>query len=263
MHIVIEINNVSYFVTEKIGIWSKPKRKYILKNINLSLSKKEILGIAGESGSGKTTLAKIIVGIIEPSEGNLTYNFTTNRSRANPVQILFQNNSDLLNPYRVVGEMLDEAIRLNKNKIIPPPSIEVLLSLVGLPVEVITKRCFELSGGERQRVALARLIAIMPQLLILDEPFSAQDNVSKENLINLFSVLREKYGITILCISHDLDSLRNLCEKAIILYKGEIVEQGKIETVLKNPEHPYTKFLIRAEEFNLSYDEIMREIDLL
>ncbi len=263
MRTLIEINDISYFVSERPGILKKPERKYILQNISYVFYEKEIVGIAGESGSGKTTLAKIIAGLIKPSKGEVIYNFTSDKRRASPIQILFQNNANLLNPFRGVGEMLHEAVKLKKNDAISQPSVEELLGIVGLPVELITKRCFELSGGERQRVALARLIAVVPRVLILDEPFSAQDSVSKENLITLFAELKDKYGISIICISHDLKSLRNLCEKAVVLYKGKIVEQGSTEEVLKNPKHPYTKFLLKAEEYNLSRTEIIKEINLL
>ena len=122
------------------------------------------------------------------------------------------------------------------------------------------RKGYELSGGEQQRAALARLLAVNPKLLILDEPFSAQDIESQLNLVNLFKKINKEFNITILCISHDLNILRKLVNRVLIIKEGEIVESGKTEEILKNPSHSYTKFLLRAESYELKYDEIHNNI---
>ena len=114
----------------------------------------------------------------------------------------------------------------------------------------------ELSGGEQQRAALARLLAIKPVLLILDEPFSAQDVESQSNLVKLFKQLNKEFNLTMICISHDLRILRNLANRVIILKDGEIVESGITKEVFDNPQKDYTKFLLSAESLELTYEEI-------
>ena len=120
-----------------------------------------------------------------------------------------------------------------------------------------------LSGGEQQRAALARILSVQPEVLILDEPFSAQDPISQLNFLSLFKSINQEFKITMVCISHNLQVLKSLCNDVIILYKGKIVEKGEIRSVFENPQHPYTKFLLKAENYTLCYDEIQNERELL
>ena len=129
--------------------------------------------------------------------------------------------------------------------------------------DLYQRKGFELSGGEQQRAALARILSVQPEVLILDEPFSAQDPPSQLNMISLFKSINQEYKITIICISHNLKALRTLCDEVIVMYKGKIVEKGETKNVLENPLHPYTKFLLKAEDYSLKYDEIQNEIELL
>src|ERR1017187_9927747 len=165
----LKVENISYFID---------KEKPILKNISFELIKGEILGIVGESGSGKTTLGKIIAGLISPSKGKI--NFTKlpgwEKTKVSPIQILFQNNGEILNPFRRVDSIVKEALKLRHgtNKDINQEADKIFLSL-DVEENLRGRKGYELSGGEQQRVALARLLAVEPVLLILDEPFSAQD----------------------------------------------------------------------------------------
>jgi peptide/nickel transport system ATP-binding protein len=133
---------------------------------------------------------------------------------------------------------------------------DAVLASVGFPKELYNRRGFELSGGEQQRAALARLLATKPVLLILDEPFSAQDIESQLKLVKLFKQLNKEFNLTMICISHDLRILRNLAGRVIILKDGEIVESGLTKEVFNNPQIDYTKFLLSAESLDITYEEI-------
>lgn len=248
---LLEVNNLSYSVKSESGII------FILNNISFELEKNKTLGIAGESGSGKTTLGKLLAGILTPSNGEVDFNFIHNKSKkTNRVQILFQNNGEVLNPFRKVSEVVDEAIMIKAGS---KDIIEIRKSIfnsLNFPEELWNRKGFELSGGEQQRAALARLLAVEPELLILDEPFSAQDPESQLNFLNLFKKIKDEYSVTLICIAHNLRILRKLCDEIIIIYKGELVEKGKTEEIFNSPKHPYTKFLLSAGDYNLTYDEL-------
>jgi ABC-type dipeptide/oligopeptide/nickel transport system ATPase subunit len=239
--------------------------KEILKNISFKIGMGEIVGIAGESGAGKTTLAKLIAGIYKPSGGSIKFQSSGNREkkRINPIQILFQNNGEILNPLRYIEEIVEEAVMIKlertEKRADPKRVYEKkgkIFSAVNFPEDLRNRKGYQLSGGEQQRAALARILAVDPELLILDEPFSSQDLHSQENFLNLFKKVNEVFGTAIICISHNLGILRKLCARILILYKGEIVESGPSSEVLQSPMHPYTKYLIKAEEYNLSKQEL-------
>ena len=252
---LLRVQNISYSV-----LAAKIKTVVsILKNISFSINEGEMLGVCGESGGGKTTLARIIAGLITPVEGKIVWNenVKSETSRISPVQILFQNNGEILNPFRRVNDIVTEALRIsNKDKNSVIQIKEKLFDAVGIDSGLINRKGYELSGGEQQRAALARLLAVNPKLLILDEPFSAQDVESQLNLVKLFKKINNDFNVTILCISHDLNILRKLVNRVLIIKDGEILESGVTEEILKNPSHPYTKFLLRAENYSLTFDEL-------
>ena len=254
MNLILKAENLSYSVLQK------NEEKPILKNISFELERNSVLGISGESGSGKTTLGKIIVGILKPTAGKISYYFSGNHKRVSPVQILFQNTGEIINPLRTIRSMIEapspEGIPPSRDK--SPPkgeTLEKLMKIVGIEKDLLNKRGYELSGGEQQRVALARVLAVKPELLILDEPFSAQDYESQENFLNLFLNLKKNLNITMICISHNLRIQRKLCDEIMIMYNGEIVEMNKSKELFENPMHQYTKFLLKAEKYDLSYEE--------
>ena len=264
MNFLLRLENIGYSAPEN-SVKNKYHKKTILSQINFELGKGKILGIAGESGSGKTTLAKIIAGIVLPTEGKIFSNFANGwqKLKPYPVQILFQNNGEILNPLRNVEKIIDESLRIRyKNKQIDNEK-ERIFHLLNIPVSIRNRKGFELSGGEQQRIALARIIASNPELLILDEPFSAQDPISQLNLLKILKQINSEFGITIICIAHNLTILNNLCDDMIILYNGEIVEKDSVNKIFESPGHPYTKFLLKASNYNLSYEEISQEIYLI
>ena len=253
---LLKVENISYSVEVK----EEKKRQFdILKNVSFEVEAGEILGICGESGGGKSTLAKVIAGFIKQDSGKIILDskFEKEKRRSSPIQILFQNHGEVLNPFRKVISVIDEALMINgvdKNNL--ENERDAVLASVGFPKELYNRRGFELSGGEQQRAALARLLATKPVLLILDEPFSAQDVESQLKLVKLFKQLNKEFNLTMICISHDLRILRNLAGRVIILKDGEIVESGLTKEVFNNPQKDYTKFLLSAESLDLTYEEI-------
>jgi len=259
METILSIKNLFYKVEDKNLLTNKTKT--IIDDISLDVNKGEILGVAGESGGGKTTLAKLITGIIKPSAGSIQLNLIK-KNKSNPVQILFQNNGQILNPHRKIEDIVEEAINLRD---IPSCEVEVekekIFSAINFPLQYRQNRGFQLSGGQQQRAALARLLAVSPEILILDEPFSAQDYESQKNLSTLFKNINKNLGITLICVSHNLNALRELCDRVAIIYKGKIVEIGKTKDVLSNPRHPYTKYLIKSENYDLTHKELLARVE--
>jgi peptide/nickel transport system ATP-binding protein len=251
---LLKVENISYFVIIK----EENKKHFdILKNVSFKVEAGEIIGVCGESGGGKSMLAKVIAGLIKPDSGKIILDSKINQRTSSPIQILFQNHSEVLNPFRKISSVIDEALTINRiRKDYLAAEREKILSSVGFPKELYNRRGFQLSGGEQQRAALAKLLATNPILLILDEPFSAQDVESQLKLVKLFKTLNTEFKITMICISHDLRILKNLANRVIILKDGEIVESGPTKELFNNPKEKYTKFLLSAESLNLTYEQI-------
>ena len=252
MNSILKAENIFYLVS------AKNEEKVILKNISFELEKNSVLGISGESGSGKTTLAKILARILKQTSGKIDYFFSRDFNKISPVQILFQNTGEIINPLRKVKDMLNESINIAKKNNIETTQLDTILDEVKLTKSLLDRKGYELSGGEQQRAALARILAVKPELLILDEPFSAQDYESQENFLNLFLDLKKNVEITMICVAHNLPLLRKLSDEVMIMYNGEIVEKNNSSELFSNPQHPYTKFLLKAEKYDLKYEEFSR-----
>lgn len=242
MNLILEISKMFY---------SPPDSNvFILNDINVNVEQGKICGIVGESGSGKTTLLKIIAGILPPSKGSL-------KVRTSKVQLLFQNNEFIINPYRQIDKMIDEAVKLHNKKAEVEIEREKVFGLVNFQRTLWNKKGMQLSGGERQKAALARLLAVKPELLILDEPFSAQDLEAQIELVKLLEKLNKEEGLTIICVAHDLKVLSKFTDNIIVMYKNKIVEQGLTREVIDNPQNSYTKFLIKAGSLNLEPEDFI------
>lgn len=256
--IILKANNLSYSIQNKNGL-IESNRLEIIKNISFEVERGKILGITGESGSGKTTLAKILAGIYLPSSGSIEKIFKNNWSKElpAPIQILFQNDGELINPYRKVEEVLIEAfeMKLIKKENYYEDMLDVLVKFK-LPQTIINHKGSQLSGGEQQRIALARIFITSPEILILDEPFTSQDVEAQLNLVRLIKEISETSGITIICVSHDINILKSISQNLLIIYNGRIVESGNTAEILGNPTNDYTKFLLSAQSLNLSKKEI-------
>ena len=256
MSVLLKIEGVFYSAKEFAFFKKNKDQKDILKDISFVLQRNEVLGIVGESGSGKTTLAKIICGIIKPDKGSIVYNNTSTNKKKNSTQILFQNSNELINPLRKVGDLLNEAFNDKKK-------LEKICSLLNIPNEQFNKVGYQLSGGERQRIGLARILSAEPEILILDEPFSAQDHESQNNFLELFRKIKNELDITIICISHDINLISQFAHNLIVLFGGKIMEFGNITNITKQHRHPYTRFLIKAVNYELDEKIISDDVGAL
>ena len=243
-------------------------------NVNFQLEKKECLGIVGESGSGKSTIAKMLVKLLEPDNGEInflgkdlvTINRSELRKTRTDIQMIFQNPMDSFNPRKKlktsVGSGLKYTMGLNKKQI--DEKVDEALNLVGLKLEYKYRYINKLSGGECQRAAIARSVIIEPKLLICDEITSALDVSVQAQIIDLLVQLREKMDMSYIFITHDLTLARYLCDRILVMYKGNEVESGNVKDIFENPMHPYTKLLLSSimtidniyEKKNINYEKL-------
>jgi peptide/nickel transport system ATP-binding protein len=225
--------------------------------ITLTINSGKTLGLVGESGCGKTTVGKSILRLIEPTAGAVVFsgsdlaklNRAEMRARRRHVQIIFQDPYASLNPRMRIAETIEEgmtALGIGADREQRQSRIDSLLGEVGLSPDVKYRYPHEFSGGQRQRIAIARALAVDPQLIICDEPTSALDVSVQAQILNLLKQLQEKMGLSYLFISHNISVIEFLAHEVAVMYLGRIVERGTVEEVLENPQHPYTRALLSA-----------------
>ncbi len=231
---------------------------HAVDDVSITVRARATLGLVGESGSGKTTLARCIVGLETADNGKMTLldvplsRHLTERPETikRDLQMVFQNPNDTLNPYQTVGRALERTIRLlNTDKLSQEQvqnRISELLGAVRLPSDYANRYPAELSGGEKQRVAIARAFAANPALVVADEPTSALDVSVQAVILNLLKDLRATEGASYLFISHDLRAVTYLADWLIVMYLGQIVEEGTTTHVYNVPSHPYTEALVSS-----------------
>ena len=256
--IILKAENISYVVDKKNN-FSGYKSVEILKNISFEVERGKVVGISGESGSGKSTLAKILAGVYSESSGRIDTFFNKDWKSAlpRPIQLLFQNDGNLINPNRKVKDVLNEAFELkyNSKKNYLAEVIEIF-NRFGLKEQLLNSKGSQLSGGEQQRIALVRIMIVEPEILILDEPFSSQDVEAQLAILELIKKVKIDFGLTIICISHDLKILKLFADEVLIMFRGSIVESGTTANIFSNPGNDYTRFLLSAQALNLSANEI-------
>lgn len=237
-------------VMEAVGIDAGFGDVRVLDNVSIRVDSGEIVGLIGESGSGKTTLGRLLMKMLEPAAGDVLFR---GRSLADlqrsdlkafrrKVQMVFQNPYGSLHPLRKIGAALEEVFEIHDigdRRERRRRAIE-LLEGVGLSAADADKYPAEFSGGQRQRIAIARAIALGPELVIADEPVSALDVSVQAQILNLLKDLNAAEGLAVLFISHDLSVVQYLCDRVLVMYLGTIVESGDAEQVLSRPVHPYT-----------------------
>lgn len=248
---------------ERLSFFTPAGEVKALNNVSFSMKEGEVLGIVGESGSGKSVTAYSLMGLTAyPGRligGKLHFNGHEvekmtekefRKMRGNEVSIIFQDPMTSLNPVYTIGNQIIEMIRLHtdKDKKQAHERAKELLELVGInePERRLKQYPHELSGGMRQRVMIAIALACEPKLLIADEPTTALDVTIQAQILELMMELREKLGMSIIMITHDLGVVARMCEKIAVMYAGRIVEYGTTEEIFYNPQHEYTKGLINS-----------------
>ncbi|MGE3774980.1 MAG: oligopeptide/dipeptide ABC transporter ATP-binding protein [Gammaproteobacteria bacterium] len=239
------------------GAWlMRGKENRALDEVSITLRQGEILGLVGESGCGKSTLAKVLLGLEQADAGSLTLDgrqIFAPGARPVPaarrgIQMVFQDPFGSLNPRMAVRDLVGEGLRiegkLSKSQI--TDEVRRHLALVGLGDDALTKYAHQFSGGQRQRLCVARAIVLQPRLLIADEAVSALDVSVQMQILNLLLDLRERLGLSLIFISHDMGVIEYLCDRISVMYGGRIVEEGMTARLLAEPRHPYTAHLIAS-----------------
>ncbi len=261
--IALQVRNLRKLFPVSRGIvgtlLAKPQRYvHAVDGVSFSLARGEILGLVGESGSGKTTTALCVLGLIEPTEGEILFNdqsvpaLARSRQRQSlrrQMQLIFQDPYEALNPRQTVFETVAEPVevhRMARNRAEKVEQVKAALEAAGLkPPETFFKRYPEdLSGGQRQRVVIAGALVLNPEVLVADEPVSMLDVSIRAEILNLLRQLRDEHGITILYITHDLATAAYFTDRVAVMYLGRIVEIGPTNAVLSDPRHPYTQALL-------------------
>lgn len=253
---LVEINNLKKYFPKKKGLFGK-NTTFVkaVDDISFSIKKGETLGLVGESGCGKSTTGRIIMKLLDATEGKIFFegkdithlNDDEIRSMRKDFQMVFQDPYASLNPRLKVGEIIEEPLLIHgypKDKL--KERVEYLLEVVGLSAYHADRYPHEFSGGQRQRIGIARALAINPKLIVADEPVSALDVSIQSQILNLLKDLQEEFGLTYLFIAHDLSVVEHISDRVGVMYLGKIVELTDKETLYRNPLHPYTKALMSA-----------------
>jgi oligopeptide transport system ATP-binding protein len=227
-----------------------------VQGINLAISPGETLGLVGESGSGKSTLGRLILKLLEPTEGKVyfdgrdlsTLGRAELRALRREMQLVFQDPYASLNPRMRVRSIVGEGIEIHKlaRGRQKEERIAELLAMVGMGADAMNRFPHEFSGGQRQRIGIARALAVNPRFLVLDEPVSALDVSIQAQIINLLQDLQEKLKLTYLFIAHDLRVVEHISNRVAIMYLGKIVEIASRDEIYLHPHHPYTRALLSA-----------------
>jgi peptide/nickel transport system ATP-binding protein len=236
------------------GLFGRKSVVRAVDNVSFEVGKGEVLGIVGESGCGKSTTARLIIGLIEHDSGEIAFDgekvgpALSLRELRRRVQMVFQDSYASLNPRLTIEDTISFGPKIHG--VAAGQARErahELLRKVGLdPAQFAARYPHELSGGQRQRINIARALALAPRLVVLDEAVSALDKSVEAQVLNLLLDLKEELGLTYIFISHDLNVVRFISDRVIVMYLGEVVESGPVETLWADARHPYTRALLAA-----------------
>jgi oligopeptide/dipeptide ABC transporter ATP-binding protein len=238
------------------GVFRRGKPVQAVNDVTLSVGRGQSVGLVGESGSGKSTVGRLMLGLLPPTAGRITFDgadlVAADRSRMRQLrrrmQLVFQDPYSSLDPRRRIGSQIGDGIAIHEHT--PRPQrderIARLLTQVGLDPDHASRFPHQFSGGQRQRIAIARALATTPDFLVADEPVSALDVSVQAQVLALLAELRSQLGLAMLFISHDLSAVRSVCDHVAVMYLGRIMEEGPTASVFAAPRHPYTMALWSA-----------------
>jgi len=254
---LVKVRNLVKHFPKRGGIFNQVIAKvHAVNDVSFEIRKGETLGVVGESGCGKSTLGKAIIRLHNPTSGNVTFDGVDithlSRSSLRPIrrrmQMIFQDPNSSLNPRMTVEAALREVIRLHK--IVPAKEmrsyIDSLLTKVGLRIDDRGKYPHEFSGGQKQRIGIARALAVKPEFIIADEPVSALDVSIQAQVLNLLMDLKNELQLTLLFVSHDLKVIDHFCDRMLVMYLGNVVEEMPCQDIHAAAKHPYTKALLAS-----------------
>ncbi|MDH4376129.1 MAG: ATP-binding cassette domain-containing protein [Ramlibacter sp.] len=249
-------NLVRHYPLPRERLLQPPPVVQALRGVSFTLQAGRSLGIVGESGSGKSTLARLVMALDQPTAGRVlldgrdlhTLPRETLRRARRDFQMVFQDPYGSLDPRQTVARIVTEplAAQGERDRTALRRQASEVIESVGLRASDLDKYPHEFSGGQRQRIAIARALVTRPRLIVADEPVSALDVSVQAQVLNLLQDLQAQYGVTYLLISHDLAVVHHLCDEVVVLYQGQVVEQGPPERLFAAPEHPYTRQLLDA-----------------
>jgi ABC-type oligopeptide transport system ATPase subunit len=224
-----------------------------ITDVTLAIEQGESVALVGESGSGKTTLGRLLLGLLTPTAGHVTFDgIDLARAKRGEIrrrmQIVFQDPQSSLDPRRPVGSQIADGLEIHN--IVPKAErrarVEALLAQVGLPPAHADRYPHEFSGGQRQRIGIARALATGPDFLVADEPVSALDVSVQAQVLNLLQDLQEEFGMSYIFISHDLSVVKYLADQVMVMHQGKVVELANSDELYHNPTHAYTRQLLSA-----------------
>ena len=253
---IIFLDDISVTFKTRTGSLLHPNLVHAVQGVTIKLMPGEVIGIVGESGCGKSTTANVMCGLQSPTSGKVYFK-GEDVTRRTPelrkkigrvVSVVFQDPATALNPRMVVRDQLLDPLLVHK---VGTPAeqekrINELIGLVGLPKSALRALPGQLSGGQRQRVAIARAMSLNPAAIIADEPTSALDVSVRAQILNLLTDLKHDLGLSMMFISHDIQTVRYISDRIIVMNHGQIMEQGPAKQVFENPQDPYTKLLLGA-----------------
>lgn len=250
---LLEVRNLSKKYTNRRGMFSQTRSMHAVNDVSFDVQKGRVIGVVGESGCGKSTLARLILRLIEPSSGAVSFDgldllkqrpYQMRRLRSR-MQMVFQDPYSAIDPRYTIADAVMEPFQIQGTRFTKKEAaakVSELLAMVGLSPQVASSYPHQVSGGQKQRIGIARALALKPALLVLDEPTASLDVSVQAQIIGLLEQLQDQLGLTYIFISHDLALIKYFCDEVLVMYMGRVVEALPNTDAL--PRHPYTRTLL-------------------